>query len=87
MTKDGKIEFPYLDQGKYRLRVIYDLNGDGKWTTGDFNKDLQPEPASYYFQEINMKENWYDTEDWDIGEQNVKKLKTTTSKSQSRQQP
>ncbi len=87
MTKDGKIEFPYLDQGKYRLRVIYDLNGDGKWTTGDFNKDLQPEPASYYFQEINMKENWYDTEDWDIGEQNVKKLKSTTSKSQSRQQP
>ncbi len=85
MEKDGKIEFPYLDPGKYRLRVIYDINGDGKWTTGDFKKGLQPEPASYYFQEINMKENWYDTEDWDIGEKNVKKLKSTAPVTQSRQ--
>jgi hypothetical protein len=85
MAKDGKIEFPYLDPGKYRLRVIYDINGDGKWTTGDFKKHLQPEPASYYNQEINMKENWYDTEDWNIGEQNIKKLKITSPVTRSRQ--
>jgi uncharacterized protein (DUF2141 family) len=85
MAKDGKAEFPYLDPGKYRLRVIYDLNGDGKWTTGDFKKGLQPEPASYYFQEINMKENWYDTQTWDIGEQNIKKLKNSASVTRSGQ--
>jgi uncharacterized protein (DUF2141 family) len=84
MTKDGKVEFPYLDQGKYRLRVIYDINGDGKWTTGNFKSRLQPEPASFYPHEIDVKENWFETQDWDIGKQNVKKLKTTTSKSQGR---
>jgi hypothetical protein len=87
MTKDGKVEFPYLERGKYRLRVIYDLNGDGKWTTGDFNRGLQPEPVSYYPQEIEVKENWEVKNDWDIGEQNIKKLKSTTSKNQNRQQP
>jgi uncharacterized protein (DUF2141 family) len=87
MDKDGKVEFPYLDRGTYRLRVIYDLNGDGKWTTGDFKKELQPEPASYYYQEIIMKENWYEKLDWDIGEQNVKTLKSTASRSQNGQQP
>lgn len=85
MAKDGKFEFRYLDPGRYRLRVIYDLNGDGKWTAGDFKKHLQPEPASYYFQEINIKENWFDTEDWDISEQNVKKLKITAPVTRSRQ--
>jgi hypothetical protein len=85
MNKDGKVEFPYLDRGTYRLRVIYDLNGDGKWTTGDFKKGLQPEPASYYYQEINMKEDWYEKQDWDIGEQNVKTLKSSAAKSLNRQ--
>jgi hypothetical protein len=84
MAKDGKVEFLYLDRGKYRLRVIYDLNGDGKWTTGDFKKGLQPEPASYYPEEIEVKENWDLKQLWDIGKQNVKKLKSTTPGSQGR---
>jgi uncharacterized protein (DUF2141 family) len=77
MEKDGKIEFPLLDVGEYRLRVIYDLNGDGKWTTGNFIKGIQPEPVSYFPKEIHIKENRYETETWDIGEQNLKTLKGT----------
>ena len=74
MQKDGKAEFKYLDQGKYRLRVIYDLNGDGKWTTGDFKSGKQPEPVSYYKQEMDVREGWDQNQDWDISEQNVKKI-------------
>jgi hypothetical protein len=85
MTKDGKVEFPYVERGQYRLRVIYDLNGDGKWTTGDFNLGLQPEPVSYYPREIEVKENWDIKNDWDISRQNIKKLKSTASKNQNRQ--
>jgi hypothetical protein len=73
MKKDGKVEFKYLDQGKYRLRVIYDFNGDGKWTTGDFITGKQPEPVSYYNQELYIKEGWDEDQDWDISEQNIKK--------------
>jgi hypothetical protein len=84
MVKDGKVEFAYLDRGKYRLRVIYDINGDGKWTTGDFKTGLQPEPASFYPQEIEVKENWVIKQDWDISEQNVKRLKSEAPANRNR---
>ena len=61
-----------LDAGTYRLKVIYDLNGDGKWTTGDFDIARQPEPVSYYPQEITLKTGWEANQDWDIGKQSYK---------------
>jgi hypothetical protein len=75
MSKDRKTEFPQLDKGLYRLRVIYDFNNDGKWTTGNFNLGRQPEPVSFYHKELDIKENWTFEEDWDISGMNFKKLK------------
>ena len=75
MNKNGGIIFPLLNQGTYKLRVIYDLNNDGKWTTGDFASDRLPEPVSFLPKVILIKENWELDEDWDIGEKNIKKLK------------
>lgn len=72
MKEDGLLSFPLLEKGFYRLRVIYDLNGDGRWTTGDFAAGRQPEPVSYYDSEIEIKTNWQVTQDWDIGIQNRK---------------
>jgi hypothetical protein len=88
IKEDGKVVFPMLDAGVYRLKVIYDLNGDGKWTTGDFSKGLQPEPVSYYPLEINLKTGWIldMDQDWDIEqqlykEQRLREKKTSTSSS------
>ncbi|MBK7712586.1 MAG: Ig-like domain-containing protein [Bacteroidales bacterium] len=77
VNTDTKISFPLLDAGNYRLKVIYDQNGDGKWTTGDFNRGIQPEPVSYYPQEISLKTGWVldMDQDWDIGKQFVKEQK------------
>jgi hypothetical protein len=75
--KNGITEFLYLDKGTYRLRVIYDLNGDGKWTTGDFKKKREPEPVSFYPREIDIPENYWIDQKWDIAEKNVKKVKST----------
>ena len=75
--KDGITEFSLLDKGKYRIRVIYDINGDGKWTTGDFLTGRQPEPVSFYPREIDLPENFWADQDWDIGEKNVKMVKST----------
>ncbi len=75
MSKDGKIEFPLLDKGLYRIRVIYDFNNDGKWTTGNYNLGIQPEPVSFFSKELEIKENWVHDEDWNISEKNYKKLK------------
>ena len=69
-----------LDAGIYRLKVIYDLNGDGKWTTGDFDKGRQPEPVSYYPGEIDLKTGWEVDQDWDIGKQLVKEEKLKAEK-------
>jgi len=75
MESDGKAEFPLLDKGTYRIRVIYDFNSDGKWSPGSFNFGIQPEPVSFYPQEIEIKEDWVVDQDWDISAKNVKKLK------------
>jgi hypothetical protein len=80
MKKDGKVVFPLLENGVYRVRVIYDLNGDGKWTTGDFDKKRQPEPVSYYPQELEMKQNWEVEQPWDISVKNFKDPKLTEKK-------
>jgi uncharacterized protein (DUF2141 family) len=77
MNADGKVVFPLLDAGKYRLKVIYDLDGDGKWTTGDFDEGRQPEPVSYYPGEIDLKSGWVMDidQDWDISKQYQKEQK------------
>ena len=73
MKEDGKVTFSLLEAGVYRARVIYDLNGDGKWTTGNFSKHIQPEPVSYYFQELDLKPGWrLEDNIWDIGVKNLK---------------
>jgi len=72
MTSGGTVEFPLLEKGFYRLRAIYDLNGDGKWTTGDFSTGRQPEPVSYFPEEHEIRVNWTDNEDWDLQLKNVK---------------
>ena len=77
INSDGKIVFPLLDAGTYRLKVIYDLNGDGHWTTGDFSKGIEPEPVSYYPREIDLKTGWIldIDQDWDIGVEYLKDQK------------
>ncbi len=68
----GTVSFPLLDKGSYRMKVIYDLNGDGRWTTGDYDLARLPEPVSYYPAALEVKVNWSLEQDWDIGVMNVK---------------
>lgn len=80
MTRNGKAVFPLLETGIYRARVIYDLNGDRKWTTGDFSSHRQPEPVSYYPKEIDLRSGFEVEQPWDIGEKNFKDPKMVESK-------
>jgi hypothetical protein len=74
MDGNGKTEFSLLDKGKYKLRVIYDINDDGRWTTGDLAERRQPEPVSFYPRELEIKEDWVVDQDWDISNMNFKEL-------------
>ena len=80
INKDEVIEFPLLENGIYRLRAIYDLNGDGQWTTGDFKTGRQPEPVTYYFQEIEIRTGFNFDNDWDLKVRNSKDLKLREKK-------
>jgi len=72
IDKDGTVRFPLLEKGFYRARAVYDLNGDGKWTTGDYDLSRQPEPVSYYPTEIEMRVDFEITNEWDLGLINFK---------------
>jgi len=55
-------EFLSLEPANYRVRVIFDENGNGIWDTGSFLKKLQPERISYYPDLIEIRANWEKTE-------------------------
>lgn len=75
ITAPGKVVFELIEKGKYRLRVIYDLNNDGKYTTGNFSLGRQPEPVSYYPEVLDVKVNWdIEQDEWDISKMNTKDL-------------
>jgi hypothetical protein len=84
INKDGNVEFPLLERGTYRFRAIYDLNGDGKWTTGDFKTKLQPEPVSYFPKEIEIRVDFQIEEEWDLSARNQKEQKLRAKKDAGR---
>jgi hypothetical protein len=51
---DSMIYFEYLAPTKYKLKLFYDTNGNGKWDTGNYKERKQAEQVFYYpyFPEI-----------------------------------
>ncbi|WP_447639827.1 MULTISPECIES: Ig-like domain-containing protein [Chitinophagaceae] len=44
--------------GEYELKILYDLNQNGRWDPGDYSKKLQPEIVERIRQKFNFKANW-----------------------------
>jgi len=57
-NQNGIVEFPFLEPGKYKLKLIFDDNRNGKWDTGRYLARIQPERVIYYAGEINVRANW-----------------------------
>lgn len=51
---DSLLFFEYLAPAKYKLKLFYDTNGNGKWDTGNYKERKQAEQVFYYpyFPEI-----------------------------------
>ena len=62
----GQAEFYYVTPGKYYLRAFVDLNGNGLWDTGDYDRDLQAEPVYYYTEALELKAKWDRTVTWNL---------------------
>jgi uncharacterized protein (DUF2141 family) len=52
------VDFMFLEPAKYTLRVIYDVNGNKEWDSGNFIEKRQPEEVVYFPKEIDVRGNW-----------------------------
>ena len=59
-------DFYYITPGKYYLRMFVDQNGNGKWDTGLFAEQLQPEPVYYFPTEIELRASWDSDQEWNV---------------------
>lgn len=63
---DGTAEFYYVEEGEYYLRAFVDRNGNGKWDTGNFDLDLQPEEVYYFPEKVECRAKWDVTRTWNL---------------------
>ncbi|TLP73215.1 Ig-like domain-containing protein [Maribacter sp. ACAM166] len=65
-TESQTFAFNNLNPGKYMARVIFDMNGNHKWDTGNLLKKVQPERVSYYPTLIELRANWEKIETFNL---------------------
>jgi hypothetical protein len=54
----SKVSFNLIPPEKFTLRVIYDVNKNGLWDTGNYLKKIQTEEVIYFNKEIDLRANW-----------------------------
>jgi len=57
-AQERLFDFRNLTPGDYYLRVVFDANGNQKWDSGDYLKQIQAERISYYPDVIEARANW-----------------------------
>lgn len=64
IKEDGKVEFPFVNPEKYKLRLIVDLNQNNRWDPGELDEWKQPERVVYYSKVLKIKSNFKIVESW-----------------------
>ena len=72
---DGELIFINIKPGKYYLRYIEDTNGDGKWTTGQYEGKRYPETVYYYSGFFEFKQNFEIEQSWNLTDIPIEKQK------------
>jgi hypothetical protein len=65
-SSEQEFNFENLSPKKYLIRVILDENQNKKWDTGNFLKKQQPEKVYYFIKVIEIKENWFVNETFEL---------------------
>ena len=61
-----KLTFEELLPGDYQLRLIFDVDANGKWSTGSLEEAIEPENVIYYSGLVNVKSKWEKEVDWNF---------------------
>jgi hypothetical protein len=77
ISMNTSLSYSNLYAGGYSLRVVYDRNNNGKWDTGNYLENQQPEKIAFYPDAIIVKQNWDMELEWKVGEE--KKVKADSN--------
>jgi len=58
INKDQVVEFAFLPPKEFMVKLVFDKNDNGKWDTGNYLTQVQPEPVIYYEKAVNIRSNW-----------------------------
>src|SRR3989339_387629 len=65
LDNDQDIKYEFLKPSKYKMKIIFDENKNGKWDTGKYFEKRQPEKTIYFSGEINVRSNWDMEQEWE----------------------
>ncbi len=90
--RNGGAEFIHITPGTYYARIIIDSNHNGKYDTGNYSRQQQPEEVSYYPGVLELKANWDIEQEWDIyatpvDKQKPEKIKKNKPKEKTKKRP
>jgi len=66
IDKDQTVIFDFLAPAKYKVKVVYDDNGNGKWDTGSYQDKYFPERVIFINEVIKVRSNWEKEFSWDL---------------------
>lgn len=61
---DGKAKFVHVVPGTYFVRLVVDVNGNGRFDTGNLAEHRQPEMVYYFNGKLQLRANWQLSQDW-----------------------
>jgi hypothetical protein len=73
-----EIDFGLYLPANYKIELIEDKNRNGKWDTGNFYLDLQPEKIIKFAKDISVRANWDSEEIWEPFNNSAEKKNNTT---------
>ena len=59
-------ELKNITPGNYCFKLVFDVNGNGKWDEGNYLKKIQPEKIVNYPELMNVRANWDSDLEWKI---------------------
>ena len=61
-----KMEFNYINipAGDYKIKLIFDGNGNGRWESGNYYLKEQPEKIIFYEKALTVRANWEMEIEW-----------------------
>ncbi len=72
ISEDQQVKMDFLSPANYKLKIIFDRNGNGKWDTGKYFKHEQPERVIINGEVLSVKSAMEFELDWNVGESLIK---------------